>query len=104
MVTQIAFLPTKLDALHMLQVFEKKSTIKYIPIGYVGLKVHTVNILSYNFLKIYFFLNISLRINVFLTSWETTVVRRNTNKAYYYIPEKSPYTLPLKRSCNKFLH
>ncbi len=21
---------------------------------------------------------------------------------YYYIPEKSPYTLPLKRSCNKF--
>ncbi len=23
---------------------------------------------------------------------------------YYYIPEKSPYTLLLKRSCNKFLY
>ncbi len=24
------------------------------------------------------------------------------NISDYYIPEKSPYTLPLKRSCNKF--
>ncbi len=26
------------------------------------------------------------------------------NLYYYYIPEKSPYTLPLKQSCNKFLY
>ncbi len=26
------------------------------------------------------------------------------NNNNYYIPEKSPYTLQLKRSCNKFLY